>query len=56
MIADPISKPTIDPEALPIWLSIEIIITGLINLSFNLEATIPITPSWKFFHLLKQDH
>ena len=49
MIADPISKPTIDlAEALPIWLSIEIIITGLLNLSFNLEATIPITPHENF--------
>ena len=46
MIADPISKPTIDlAEALPISPFIEIIIVGLLNLSFNLAATMPIIPS-----------
>ena len=29
----------------------KLIITGLLNLSFNLEATIPITPSCQFFPL-----
>ena len=43
------SNPTIDlAEALPILLSIEIIMTGLLNLSFNLAATIPIIPSCQF--------
>ena len=51
MITDPISNPTIDlAEALPILFSIDIIITGLLNLSFILAATIPITPSCQFFH------
>ena len=37
--------------------SSEIIITGLLNLSFNLAATIPITPSCQLDHLkLKLDH
>ena len=51
--ADPISKPKIDlADALPIpLLSTEIIITGLLNLSLILEATIPITPHANFFHL-----
>jgi single-stranded-DNA-specific exonuclease len=46
IITAPISKPTIDlAEAFPISPSKEIIITGLLNLSFNLAATIPIIPS-----------
>ena len=45
MIIEPISKPTIDlADAFPIFPSKEINITGLLNLSFNLAATIPITP------------
>ena len=47
------SNPIIDlAEALPIFLSIEIIITGLFSLSFVLDATIPITPSCKLFPLI----
>ena len=45
-IASPISKPTIDlADAFPILLFKEIIIVGLLNLSFILDAIIPITPS-----------
>ena len=45
-------KPIVDlADAFPILLLIEIIITGLLNLSFILEATIPITPSCQFFPL-----
>ena len=52
MIAEPMSNPTIDlADAFPILSSIEIIITGLLNLSFILAATIPITPSCQFFPL-----
>ena len=52
MIIDPISKPTIDlAEAFPVLPSIEIIITGLLNLSFKRAAIIPITPSCHFFPL-----
>ena len=52
IIIDPISKPTIDlADALPIFPSKEIIITGLLNLSFNLAATIPIIPSCQFLPL-----
>ena len=46
------SNPTIDlADALPISPFIEIIITGLLNLSFNLAATMPMTPSCQFFPL-----
>ena len=49
MIIDPISKPTIDlAEAFPVLPSIEIIIAGLLNLSFKRAAIIPITPSCHF--------
>ena len=52
IITEPISKPTIDlADAFPIFPSKEINITGLLNLSFNLDATIPITPSCQFFPL-----
>ena len=41
----PISKPKTDlADALPIPFSKEIIIVGLLNLSFNLDAIIPIIP------------
>ena len=50
---EPISKPIIDlAEALPTSPSIEITITGLLNLSFNLAATIPITPSCQLLPLI----
>ena len=46
------SNPMTDlAEAFPRLLSTVIIITGLLNLSFNLDATIPITPSCQFFPL-----
>ena len=52
IITEPISKPTIDlAEAFPISPSIEIIITGLLNLSFSLAATIPIIPSCQLLPL-----
>ena len=42
-------RPLIDlAEPFPLSPSKEIIITGLLNLSFNLDATIPITPSCQF--------
>jgi hypothetical protein len=46
IITEPISKPTIDlADAFPISPFNEISITGLLNLSFRRDATIPITPS-----------
>ena len=46
------SNPTTDlADAFPILPSKEIKITGLLNLSFNRAATIPITPSCQFFPL-----
>ena len=49
IIAEPISNPTTDlADALPILPSDEIKITGLLNLSFNRAATMPITPSCQF--------
>ena len=49
IINEPISKPTIErADALPISSFKEIIIVGLLNLSFNLAATIPIIPSCQF--------
>lgn len=51
-IIEPISKPIIDlADAFPIFSPKEINITGLLNLSFNLAATIPITPSCHLFPL-----
>ena len=53
IMTEPISKPTIDlAEPFPVLPSKEIIITGLLNFSFNLAATIPITPSCQSFPLI----
>ena len=45
IIAEPISKPTVDLAELSNFIIIDIIITGLLNFSFNLDATNSIIPS-----------
>ena len=46
----PISKPFTDlAEAFPILLKTDIIIVGLLNFSFSLDATIPIIPPCKLW-------